>query len=109
MKDLENEVKIECDKKYGKVVHIAVDHNTEGDIYVKFDSVTGGDTFGHQPLVADRLARADDPLAHAGHDVVQEPAQVRSRRYDARGVCPMNGVSGVHLRGSPRPACGRRR
>jgi RNA-binding protein 39 len=43
IKDLEGEVKIECDKKYGKVVHIAVDANTEGDIYVKFDSVSGGE------------------------------------------------------------------
>ncbi|KAF1844203.1 splicing factor, CC1-like protein [Cucurbitaria berberidis CBS 394.84] len=43
VKDLEAEVKVECDKKYGKVVHIAVDPNTEGDIYVKFDSVTGGE------------------------------------------------------------------
>ncbi|KAH7389806.1 hypothetical protein BKA66DRAFT_510831 [Pyrenochaeta sp. MPI-SDFR-AT-0127] len=43
VKDLESEVKIECDKKYGKVVHIAVDPNTEGDIYVKFDSVSGGE------------------------------------------------------------------
>lgn len=43
IKDLEAEVKSECDKKYGKVVHIAVDPNTEGDIYVKFDSVSGGE------------------------------------------------------------------
>jgi RNA-binding protein 39 len=43
VKDLEAEVKVECDKKYGKVVHIAVDPNTEGDIYVKFDSVSGGE------------------------------------------------------------------
>lgn len=43
VKDLETEVKVECDKKYGKVVHIAVDPNTEGDIYVKFDSVSGGE------------------------------------------------------------------
>ncbi|USP74786.1 uncharacterized protein yc1106_02060 [Curvularia clavata] len=43
VKDLEVEVKTECDKKYGKVVHIAVDANSEGDIFVKFDSVTGGE------------------------------------------------------------------
>jgi RNA-binding protein 39 len=43
VKDLEAEVKVECDKKYGKVVHIAVDYNTDGDIYVKFDSVSGGE------------------------------------------------------------------
>lgn len=43
VKDLEVEVKSECDKKYGKVVHIAVDTNSEGDIFVKFDSVSGGE------------------------------------------------------------------
>ncbi|KNG46020.1 rna splicing factor (pad-1) [Stemphylium lycopersici] len=43
VKDLEVEVKAECDKKYGKVVHIAVDTNSEGDIFVKFDSVSGGE------------------------------------------------------------------
>lgn len=42
-KDLEKEVKMECDAKYGKVVHIAVDANSEGEIYVKFDSVSGGE------------------------------------------------------------------
>ncbi|EMD94657.1 hypothetical protein COCC4DRAFT_64422 [Bipolaris maydis ATCC 48331] len=43
VKDLELEVKSECDKKYGKVVHIAVDTNSEGEIFVKFDSVSGGE------------------------------------------------------------------
>lgn len=43
VKGLEQEVKEECDKKYGKVVHISVDANSEGDIYVKFDSVSGGE------------------------------------------------------------------
>lgn len=43
VKGLEVEIKTECDKKYGKVVHIAIDPNTEGDIYVKFDSVSGGE------------------------------------------------------------------
>jgi RNA-binding protein 39 len=42
-KALEVEVRTECDAKYGKVVHISVDPNTDGDIYVKFDSVTGGE------------------------------------------------------------------
>ena len=41
--DLEVEIKAECDKKYGKVVHIAVDANSEGDVFVKFDSVSGGE------------------------------------------------------------------
>lgn len=43
VKQLETEVGTECNGKYGKVVHIAVDPNTEGDIYVKFDSVSGGE------------------------------------------------------------------
>jgi RNA-binding protein 39 len=43
VKDLEHEIKIECEKKYGKVVHIAVDSNSEGEVYVKYDSVTGGE------------------------------------------------------------------
>ncbi|KAF2790492.1 splicing factor, CC1-like protein [Melanomma pulvis-pyrius CBS 109.77] len=42
-KDLEQEVKVECNTKYGKVVHIAVDPNTDGDIYVKFETAIGGE------------------------------------------------------------------
>ncbi|KAF2715717.1 RNA-binding domain-containing protein [Pleomassaria siparia CBS 279.74] len=42
-KELEGEVKAECDAKYGKVVHIAVDPNTDGDIYVKFETAAGGE------------------------------------------------------------------
>jgi RNA-binding protein 23/39 len=34
-------VRTECDKKYGKVVHISADPNSDGDIYVKFDSKAG--------------------------------------------------------------------
>lgn len=40
---MEDEVKEECNKKYGKVVHIAVDLNTDGDIYVKFDAIEGAE------------------------------------------------------------------
>lgn len=36
-------MKTECDTKYGRVVHIAVDPNSEGDIYVKFDSKAGAE------------------------------------------------------------------
>lgn len=43
VKSLEEEVKVECAKKYGKVVHLAIDTNSEGDVYVKFDTVTGGE------------------------------------------------------------------
>ncbi|KAL5374357.1 hypothetical protein PMIN02_012270 [Paraphaeosphaeria minitans] len=42
-KELEVEIKVECDKKYGKVVHIAVDANSDGEVFVKFDSVSGGE------------------------------------------------------------------
>lgn len=40
---LEDEVKDECNRKYGKVVHIAVDPNTDGDIYMKFENVKEGE------------------------------------------------------------------
>ncbi|KAF2119937.1 hypothetical protein BDV96DRAFT_485882 [Lophiotrema nucula] len=42
-KILEGEVKAECEQKYGKVVHIAVDPNSDGEVYLKFDSVSGGE------------------------------------------------------------------
>ena len=42
-KELEDDVRAECNDKYGKVVHIALDPNTMGDIYLKFDRVTGGE------------------------------------------------------------------
>lgn len=41
-KELEDDVRAECEDKYGHVVHIAVDPNSQGDIYVKFDRVQGG-------------------------------------------------------------------
>jgi len=43
IKELEDDVKTECETKYGHVVHIALDPNTPGDIYVKFDRVQGGE------------------------------------------------------------------
>ncbi|KAL2056482.1 hypothetical protein ABVK25_003506 [Lepraria finkii] len=43
VKELEDDVRAECTEKYGKVVHIALDPNTAGDIYLKFDRVTGGE------------------------------------------------------------------
>ncbi|MFC5042284.1 hypothetical protein [Ornithinimicrobium kibberense] len=48
----------------------------------------------------------------AGKGHMGLPSRVREAELNlgrAPRVCPMNGVSGVHLRGSPRPACGRRR
>ena len=43
VKDLEDDVKAECEAKYGHVVHIALDPNTKGDIYIKFEKVQGGE------------------------------------------------------------------
>lgn len=40
---MEADVKAECEEKYGHVVHIALDPNTQGDIFVKFDRVDGGE------------------------------------------------------------------
>jgi RNA-binding protein 39 len=41
-KELEEDVKAECEKKYGPVIHLALDENA-GDIYVKFERVEGGE------------------------------------------------------------------
>lgn len=43
-KELKDDVKSECEEKYGKVVHIdlALDNN-DGEVYVKFDRVQGGE------------------------------------------------------------------
>ncbi|KAF2396346.1 splicing factor, CC1-like protein [Trichodelitschia bisporula] len=43
IKDLEVDVKSECERKYGHVVHIKLDPNSQGDIYVKFDRIEGGE------------------------------------------------------------------
>ncbi|PGH02811.1 RNA-binding protein 39 [Blastomyces parvus] len=43
IKELEDDVRAECEDKYGHVVHIALDPNTQGDIYLKFDRVQGGE------------------------------------------------------------------
>ncbi|KAK9365751.1 hypothetical protein V1509DRAFT_632012 [Lipomyces kononenkoae] len=43
VKELEEDVKAECEEKYGKVVHIAVERNSQGEIFVKFENVTGGE------------------------------------------------------------------
>lgn len=41
--ELETDVKTECEEKYGRVVHIALDPNTQGDIYLKFERISGGE------------------------------------------------------------------
>ncbi|KAJ4306685.1 Phosphatidylinositol-3-phosphatase SAC1 [Collariella sp. IMI 366227] len=42
-KELEDEVRQEAEEKYGHVVHISLDANSQGDIYLKFDKVSGGE------------------------------------------------------------------
>ncbi|EWC43424.1 hypothetical protein DRE_07610 [Drechslerella stenobrocha 248] len=43
VKDLEDDVKAECEAKYGHVVHISVDPNSQGDVYIKFEKTSGGE------------------------------------------------------------------
>lgn len=43
IKELEDDVRAECEDKYGHVVHISLDPNSQGDIYLKFDRVQGGE------------------------------------------------------------------
>jgi RNA-binding protein 23/39 len=43
VKELEDEVRQEAQAKYGNVVHISVDPNSKGDIYLKFERVQGGE------------------------------------------------------------------
>lgn len=43
VKELEDDVRAEAEEKYGHVVHISLDPHSEGDIYLKFDRVSGGE------------------------------------------------------------------
>lgn len=43
VKELEEDVRSEAEEKYGHVVHISLDPNSQGDIYLKFDKVQGGE------------------------------------------------------------------
>ncbi|KAF2104092.1 splicing factor, CC1-like protein, partial [Rhizodiscina lignyota] len=43
MKDLEDEIKEECERTYGEVVHVALDPNRNGDVYIKFRKIEGGE------------------------------------------------------------------
>ncbi|CAI7656531.1 RNA recognition motif domain eukaryote [Penicillium freii] len=43
VKELEEDVRSECEEKYGHVVHISLDASSQGDIYLKFDRVQGGE------------------------------------------------------------------
>ena len=43
VRDLEDDIRRECEGKYGHVVHISLDPNTKGDVYIKFEKVQGGE------------------------------------------------------------------
>ncbi|KAF3070873.1 RNA-binding protein rsd1 [Daldinia childiae] len=43
IKELEDDVRQEAEEKYGHVVHISLDPNSPGDIFLKFDKVQGGE------------------------------------------------------------------
>lgn len=43
VKELEDDVRQEAEEKYGHVLHVALDVNSTGDIYLKFDKVQGGE------------------------------------------------------------------
>ncbi|KAI8957911.1 splicing factor, CC1-like protein [Daldinia sp. FL1419] len=43
IKELEDDVRQEAEEKYGHVVHISLDPNSQGDIFLKFDKVQGGE------------------------------------------------------------------
>ncbi|KAI1122802.1 hypothetical protein F5Y10DRAFT_67660 [Nemania abortiva] len=43
VRELEDDVRQEAEEKYGHVVHISLDPNSQGDIYLKFDKVQGGE------------------------------------------------------------------
>ncbi|OTB13045.1 hypothetical protein K445DRAFT_25166 [Daldinia sp. EC12] len=43
IKELEDDVRQEAEQKYGHVVHISLDPNSAGDIFLKFDKVQGGE------------------------------------------------------------------
>lgn len=42
IQELEDDVKAECEDKYGPVIHISVDPNSQGQIYVKFKDLPSG-------------------------------------------------------------------
>lgn len=43
VKELEDDIRGEAEKRYGHVVHISLDANSKGDVYLKFDKVQGGE------------------------------------------------------------------
>jgi RNA-binding protein 39 len=67
-KETEEDVKQECEDKYGHVVHIAIaPGSTDGEVYVKFDRIQGGENaikglqgrlFGGQRITAQYVVDA---------------------------------------------------
>jgi RNA-binding protein 23/39 len=65
-RDVENDVRDECNKKYGTVNHISLATDTDdGEIYIKFDRVQGGQNayqglngrfYGHNTITASYIA-----------------------------------------------------
>jgi RNA-binding protein 39 len=41
---LEDDVRKECDEKYGRVVHLSLVPNSQGEIYVKFEDPSAGES-----------------------------------------------------------------
>ncbi|KAH9844543.1 splicing factor, CC1-like protein [Teratosphaeria destructans] len=66
--ELEEDVKAECEDKYGQVVHLALAlDNNDGEIYIKFDRVQGGENairglngrfFGGRTITASYIVEA---------------------------------------------------
>lgn len=67
VKELEEDIRQECDDKYGKVVHTSIDLDTVGDVYIAFAVLSGSDQalkyltnqwFGGRQITADPLVEA---------------------------------------------------
>jgi RNA-binding protein 39 len=43
IKELEDDIRAECEEKFGHVVHIQLDPHSVGDVFIKFDRVQGGE------------------------------------------------------------------
>ncbi|RCI17053.1 hypothetical protein L249_2327 [Ophiocordyceps polyrhachis-furcata BCC 54312] len=43
VKELEDDIRGEAERRYGHVVHISLDANSKGDVYIKFEDVQGGE------------------------------------------------------------------
>ncbi|RDA93793.1 hypothetical protein CP533_6358 [Ophiocordyceps camponoti-saundersi (nom. inval.)] len=43
VKELEDDIRGEAERRYGRVLHISLDANSKGDVYIKFADVEGGE------------------------------------------------------------------